>query len=249
MSHFGLRINKSEAPNKEPYTLFFPHTISHTERNWNQQYYQVISIDPARKNYALRIERRYHNGQIIPIVFDKVCIKSVINEGGVTIENTYQMLTYFLDKYEKFYYDCHFLIVERQLPQNYKVALVAQHTISYFSIKLHNSTLLPCLVEIDPKLKGKYLGAPKGINEKQLKTWAVEKGREILVARNDLFSLSVLDYFKNKQDDLCDVVLQTEALFICWGLQKENKPIMTLSMTPNNNTNTKIIKLNIHDKK
>jgi hypothetical protein len=152
------------------------------------------------------------------------------------------MLTYFLDKYEKFYYDCHFMIIERQLPQNYKVALVAQHTISYFSIKLHNTILLPCFIEIDPKLKGKYLGAPKGINEHQLKTWAVEKGREILVARNDKFSLGVLDYFKNKQDDLCDVILQIEVLFICWGLQKENKPIITLMI---NNNYTKNIKLKI----
>lgn len=224
MSHFGLKINKTEKPDKTPYTVYYPHEIPSSERKWIQPYYQVVSIDPATKNYALRIERRYHNGWITPIVFDKVSIGSTIQEGDTTICNTYQVLTAFLSKYEQFYDDCHFIIIERQLPQNYKATRIAQHSISYFSLRLHNRPLLPSIVEVDPKLKGKALGAPKGINDKQLKSWAVEKARELLTIRRDEFSLQILDYFRNKQDDLSDTVCQIEAVFICWGLLQTIPP-------------------------
>jgi hypothetical protein len=227
MSHFGLKISKSESPDKTPYTVYYPHTISSTTRKWIQPYYQIISIDPARKNYAMRIERRYHNGWITPIVFDKVSIDSIETEGTTTICNTYQVLTAFLEKYKQFYDDCHFLIIERQLPQNYKATRIAQHSISYFSIFFHNKHLLPSIVEVDPKLKGKILGAPKNITDKQLKSWAIEKARDMLTIRKDQFSMDVLDHFRNKQDDLSDTVCQIEAVFICWGLLPTGPPPIT----------------------
>ena len=221
MSFFGkggLKINKTESVDKTPYTVYYPHSISYLERKWTQPWYQIVSIDPAQKNYALRIERRYNNGWITPIVFDKVAVASVIEDKNVTICNTYEVLTEFLDRYQEFYKDCHFVVIERQLPQNYKATRIAQHSISYFSLRLHNMPLLPSIVEIDAKIKGKILGAPKGINDKQLKTWAVQKARELLIMREDQFSLQVLNNFRNKQDDLCDTVCQLEALFILWGM-------------------------------
>jgi len=226
MSHYGLKISKSESPDKVPYTVYYPHNIPVIEREkrWTQPYYQIASIDPARKNYAFRIERRYHNGWITPIVFDKVAIESFEQSDNVIIYNTYQVLTAFLDKYAQYYNDCHFIIIERQLPQNYKATRIAQHSISYFSIKLHNNLLLPSIIEVDPKLKGKMLGAPKAINDKQLKSWAVEKAHQLLTIRRDEFSLQVLACFKNKQDDLSDTVCQAEALFICWGLLPTTHP-------------------------
>lgn len=237
MAHYELKISKSESPDKTPYTVYYPHDKPNEQRNWDQGYYQVVSIDPARKNYAMRIERRYHDGKIIPIVFDKVAIESFEVKEKITICNTYQMLTAFLDKYLQFYYDCHFFIIERQLPKNYKATRIAQHTISYFSVKLQNAHLLPSIIEICPKLKGKVLGAPGGINDKQLKTWAVEKARELLAMRQDKSSVDVMNHFHNKQDDLADTICQIEALFICWGLGV-TKNIPSVIQQPSTNSGT-----------
>lgn len=213
---YGLRINKSESPDKSPYTLYYPHTIRKNKRVWDSDYYQVISIDPGRINYALRVERRYKNGRIIPIVFDKTSVESIVCDGENIICDTYKVLTEFLDKYSEVYQDCHFVIIERQLPQNYKATRIAQHTISYFSITLHNAKLLPEIIEVDPKLKGRMLKVPVGTNEKQLKSWAVVTAKKLLLDRDDIFSLQVLDHFAKKQDDLCDTICQIEALFIYW---------------------------------
>lgn len=230
MSYFGLKINKSESPDKTPYTVYYPHSIDVSKRVWNQNYYQVVSIDPARKNYAIRIERRYNNGYIKPIVFDKVSIESFVEDKGVLINNTYQELTKFLNKYKEFYDDCHFIIIERQLPQNYKACRISQHTISYFSLILENKPLLPSIVEVDPKLKTKMLGAPSGLSDSQTKSWAVVEGRALLTKRGDEFSLQVLDLFRTKQDDLCDTICMIEALCKLWGLPltPDNPPLTSL---------------------
>jgi hypothetical protein len=224
MSHFGLKISKSEAPDKTPYTTYYPHSASHTNRQWNQSYLQFGSIDPATKNFALRIERRYHNGWITPIVFDKTSLKTVDQQGTTTICTTFDTLTAFLDKYVQFFHDCHFIIVERQLPQNYRATRIAQHTISYLSLKLRDTALLPSIIEVDPKLKGRLLGAPKNITDKQLKAWAVEHGRAMFTTRRDQFSLDVLNFFSTKQDDLCDTACQIEAICVCWGLSLTMEP-------------------------
>jgi hypothetical protein len=238
--HFGLRINKTERPDKTPYTLYYPHTIDKSHRTWNQGYYQVASIDPARQNYALRIERRHDNGFIQPVVFDKVKIESIREEDGATVYDTYEELTKFLRKYDVHFMNCHYIIIERQLPQNYKATRIEQHSISYFSILVHNNELLTCIVEVDPKLKGKMLGAEKGINDRQLKSWAVMKARELLTMRGDNWSLGILNHFVKKQDDLSDTVCQIEALFKCWELpltidlteKPELKPETETSIVP-----------------
>lgn len=234
MTHFGLKITKSESPDKTPYTVYYPHSKSIKERNWTEDYYQVVSIDPARKNYGFRIERRYKNGKIIPIFFEKVHIENIKEDDNIIICNTYQTLTQFLDQYKEEYFKCHFIVIERQLPQNYKASRIAQHTISYFSLLLHNSPLLPAIVEVNPQLKGKMLDAPSYMTDKQLKKWAVIVARKLLKIRGDEHSLKIMDKHKNKQDDLADTICQVEALFICWQLNpitplpEEQDPILSI---------------------
>lgn len=250
----SLKIPKCEKPDASPYTVIYPHSLPVENRKDNRKYKQYISIDPARKNLALRIERRYDDDNIVPIVFNKVAVESSRIEGDATINDTYKILTAFLDQYLDFYDDCHYVVVERQLPQNYKCTRIAQHIISYYSIKLFNKPLLPAIIELDPKAKGKYLGAPKGITDKQLKTWAIEVGRNLLTKRKDNFSLSVMDSFKGKQDDLADTICQIEALCVCWGLKLTEEKIIdipkTLTLNCNDNANdaSKTLLLNCNDK-
>ena len=63
--------NKEER--RDDYTVYYPHTLDPIHR-LQLDPIRIISIDPGEKNYALRIEDRYQNGQIKPIVFQKVNI-------------------------------------------------------------------------------------------------------------------------------------------------------------------------------
>ena len=142
MSRYAKKPCKGESPDKTPYTIYYPHDILPDQQfslKWPQNYIQLVSIDPARKNYALRIERRYMNGLIIPLVFDKVEIEEIVEMGGVTMNKTYKNLTSFLEKYENFYNGCHMIIIERQMVENYQATRIAQHTMSYFDFKLKNN--------------------------------------------------------------------------------------------------------------
>ena len=95
---FKTKAPKSEQPDKTNYTLYHPHTLGAEERKAPTNYYQVVSIDPAQKNLALRIERRYvKENKIETVVFDKVDITDTIGQDAAEyIDNRYDNLTDFL---------------------------------------------------------------------------------------------------------------------------------------------------------
>ena len=223
MAHFGLKINKTESPDKKSFTYYYPHSIPIQSRNWNGEFLQFVSIDPGKKNYSFRIERRYHSGKFVPLAFHRLAIADIAEYEDSTVNNTYQRLTEFLNQHIEHYSQTHYVLIERQLPQNYVATRIAQHTISYFSILLHNQPLLPHIIEVSPKLKGKVLGAPKGISDSQLKKWATEKADEILKMRNDTESLQIIKK-ASKKDDLSDTVCQLEAFCISFGYPKTTPP-------------------------
>lgn len=187
---YGLKIPKTQQPEKTPYTMYNQPPVK-------GDYLQFVSIDPALKNLALRVERRYNDGRVI-------CLYSQKYSPMETINQLYHNITVLLDNQQEYYKDTHYVIIERQLPQNYLATRVMQHLISYFLLKQC------CVVEIDPKLKGRMLDAPKGIGERQLKKWAVEKAIEIATQRGDDYTLNLLKKNK-KKDDLADVLCQIEA--------------------------------------
>ena len=214
---FARQTPKLQKADKTPFTSYNPHTISLDKRNWSN-IIRVISIDPGIRNYALRVESR----EIIPsqnsirtIIFDKLHIKD--KERYLTddnIDSLYKLLSNFLNQYIDLFKTCHLVIVERQLPHNYKATRVAQHTLTYFMIHLKNITPnLAMIIEIDSKLKGRELGAPNTLNERGIKQWSIEKARELMIKRKDYKGLDVLTKHKKKADDIADTLCQIEAFF------------------------------------
>lgn len=208
-------------PFKNPYIIYYPHSL-YTVDNQIESYHQIVSIDPGIKNYAIRIEKRV-NETVTTIVMDKFSIQT-----DSIICKTYQMLTDFLNKYKEFYDYCDLIIIEKQLPKNYKAVRISQHTITYFSIYLFNKPLLPMIIELDPKIKNKVLNIPKNIKSKQLKIWSVNKAKELLIQRNDYNGIKILNNFK-KQDDLSDAICQIEAFFLYLKLLNIKQPRQLLN--------------------
>jgi len=184
----------------------YTHSVTKKNRKWDQDYLQIIAIDPGKVNFAFRIERRYHDGRIVPIAFWKEAFNS----------NTFQNISKRLDEYSDDFLDTHIVLIEKQPPRNITINRIMQHAITYFMTKLKDYPLLPEISEINPHVKGNELGAN---SDENLKKWASRKARELLREREDNWSLEVMDYWldkshpkgQRKDDDLADTVVMIEA--------------------------------------
>ncbi len=215
----------SEKEDKTPYVTYWPHRIKRIEAPLHSKdHYQVVSIDPGIKNYAIRIEKRYKSGLILPVYYNlwKLAEKTKLDPNEPML--VYANLTQKLDSIKEMLLETDMVIVERQLAINYKSTRVMQHTLTYFHVLLQDLPSYPLIYDIDPKLKGRMLGAPPKISKPELKEWAVVKANELLNLRRDEFSLNVLNKLFKKSDDLADTVCQAEALFMFWGIEPITRP-------------------------
>ena len=209
-----LKVPKRESLDDGWYTIL--NHISLKRNQWPKdiEYYQVCSIDPATDNFCLRIERWWlsggNTGKVTPITFIKTSFKS---QDPTTTNLIYFRLIEFLSKYIPDLIQCHYIISERQLHINYKAVRISTCTLALIMNWCEGKGNYPIIIEVSPKLKYNQLEAPRGWNEKQLKTvWTPAKALEILKKREDIFSSNIIEKAK-KKDDYSDTVIQVEALF------------------------------------
>lgn len=185
-----------------------------------------VSIDPAIKNFALRIEIRYRTGDVKTVYMIKVDFSQYgdVSEttGTTTVDpRILAAATSVLNALLPIMQDSRIVGIERQMAINYKSSRIFQHVLSYFLIMV-TTFRYPCIIiDISPKLKGKMLGAPKGLNYSELKQWSIEKSLQILGWRNDQIAIQIIKQHrgksKTKADDLADTINQMEAWFILVG--------------------------------
>lgn len=172
----------------------------------NRDSITICSIDPGTVNFAMRIETRTFDGDITPLVFQKIYMKHNNDEYNTIVNN----ITNYLDSYLDTLKSCHLILIEEQLTFiNHQSTDVAKYVIGYFHAQLRDVDSCPILLEVSSKLKGKMLDAPRGSD---LKKWSPSKAKMILSEHGDGRSLNIFKYHNRKQDDLGDVVCQIEAL-------------------------------------
>jgi hypothetical protein len=241
---YQKKMPKCQKPDSNEFTAYNPHTIDLKNRDW-PEVVQVISIDPGIRNLALRVESRGIRNNNVPIktiVFEKLHIKEEDRKLVGNVDQLYFLITNFLDTYLNIFKNCHIMLIERQLPNNYRALRISQHIISYFLFHFKNITpSLPMIFEIDSKLKGKQLGYSKHLNERGLKQWSVEYATSLLTKRQDYVGLEVLQKHKKKADDHSDVTVMIEAFFSFqgWPLTTE---VVSLKLIPSISKGTQTIK-------
>lgn len=231
------RIPKSQLPDKAPYTIHNPHSRPLSERTWPQDHLQIISIDPSIKNLGFRIEKRYYDGKIETLVLSRTTfgVNSVVTETTAngsqqTVNTLFREISQFLNQFRELFPSTHIMIMERQLPQNYKAVRVSQHVLTEMMSRLTDLPLLPVIVEVDSKLKSRQLGCPKGLNERQTKLWLIEKALDLCSKRADDFSFGLISRSR-KKDDMADVICQVEAWCSLVGFPV-TAPVIKLSVRP-----------------
>ena len=217
---YSTKVPKSQKPDNGNYTI---HHCHHRDRpsEWNcrTDYYRVLSIDPGLKNFCFRIEfRNLITGQITMEAYEKINLLSdLVGEENI-VNYKYRNSILLLEKYIDLIYNCHLVIIERQLSRNYKMVRFSQHLITYLIIRLMDNPAQSIILEVDPKLKTRQLNAPRGLNSKDVKKWAILRADQILKTRGDQASLNIIKKAKSKKDDLSDTVIQIEAIFSLFGL-------------------------------
>ena len=199
---FTPRATKEEKPDTGPYTY---HLIrgTHTGEGCYLPYRIVVTIDPGRKNFGFRIEKRESNGVVVPLAYVRT---SFVESSPETL---YYDIYRFLNQYYKVWNEVTSVVVERQLPINYKTGRIAQHVISYFTMVLSQNKHNSVIFEVNAFLKGKMFGGPKGKIE--LKKWSSPTAIAIFKEQNDWWSISIIEEEK-KKDDIGDAKIQLEAL-------------------------------------
>ena len=220
---FPQKPGKKELPDKGPYT-YHP-ILNHAKKTriWNQGYYRVVSIDPAEKNLAFRIEKRDYDGINITtevfIKWDLTAYSTAYTKTDTSYIYSYIMND--LDKYTYLFRETHLVLIERQMAINFRMVRFSMCLISYFLRKMRKGIFLPMIYEINSQLKSSQLGCPKGITKKQLKEWGIDVSLHILEYRGDTISYNIIKNEKGigKKDDLADTVIQIEAFFKYMGLK------------------------------
>lgn len=220
-------IPASQRPEKVPYICHHPHSTDTDVTKWTQNYHQIVSIDPSTKNLGFRIERRYIDGYVKMLVFERISFIPTAKErraqGLAPVDNPnrveitphlYSNVTKFLSKYQEMYRDCHLIIIEQQLIQNYKAVRLSQHVLSYFLITLADAPLLPLIIEISSQEKFKTFGCPRSMSsDRDKKKWLIDRVLELSKYRGDMDSYNVIVKSKTKQDDFADTIAQIEAFY------------------------------------
>lgn len=112
----------------------------------------------------------------------------------------------FLDNNREMWDKCNGIILEKQMKINYNAQVLQYFIFAYFK-NLYGP--FKYISDISATRKTQVLGAPKKMNKKERKKWAVDEAHRAFLLRNDLEGIKILHTAKG--DDLADSFLQLKA--------------------------------------
>lgn len=237
---FGqAKTPKSQKPENVPLYFYNPHNrkpLTGYNSFWQQDYRQIATFDIGYDNLARRISRRYLSPQRIEtFVYEKIPISLETDEEGYRV--LFNELQAWLDREKDKYFSTHVVIIEWQLPQNYKAVRISTFILSYFLMVLKDAPLLPFIVEMRSGFKDDYYPELKPLNQNARKAKCVELGIDLLKLQGDTFSLDILEggtskKKKTKRDDYADLVLMEEVFCRYGSEQGFDFPHYSSKVTP-----------------
>lgn len=212
------KAKKTVKKEKSLIELIDIHTLDDESLPSVREYLQFGSIDPAEKNLACRIERRYRDPTKDTGIFVDTGHHTVNNISPKGIyKSQWTVLNAYLDSIRHMLVECDYIIIEKQVKMNRKANFVQQHIIAFLSLFLINNERKTKIFLVDSKLKNLFLNPNKGDN---LKALATAKCILLFLKREDQAGLNLLNANVKKNDDLADVVCQLEAFIMYLELDR-----------------------------
>ena len=189
-----------------------PYYIHHLgDKNLDKKEIIIASIDPGTVNYALTIEKvgKDRSGKVF--YMSRTHLNPPRKKNDIPVSDkyvaAYANLNILLKNQLELLKTCDLIIIEKQMPFNYKATRISQHTIAFMTLMLDQD---PAIIEIEPRVKSLIL-KKKG-DEPNNKIWSVIYAKKILELRGDTETLEKIEIERKikKADDVCDVIVQAE---------------------------------------
>lgn len=222
------RFNK-KAPTtvKLPYITFNPHILKPlvSSKEFGTSNFLVgVFVDPGIKNCAIRIAHYDLDTGAkttrlqLNFDFTHESLTTEFVTTGYGIDTIYYTnVSKALDEYSELFRWAHYIVIESQLPINYDLVRMSQHITTYLMMTVKDKGFRPLIIEIDPKLKSRMLGAPPKMTKPQLKVWCKNKAVAILRERGDTVTADMIEKVR-KGDDHGDTVCYEE---IWWMILRD----------------------------
>lgn len=181
----------------------------------------IASFDPGSRNLGVRIEQRWTEEKPWDRTRLVFLAKWDLKGDGVPVMVSCVMrLHERLKSIADYLSKCHYILVERQMPTNPTAYRIAQHIITQCWGYIQDNGLNTWLIELNSRLKGERLHAPRGVNIKQ---WSIEEAKHLSMHQNDHETYKMLTG-KGKRDEYSDTTIQVQAWLIECGLVSEYQP-------------------------
>lgn len=227
---YGLRVLKTEKLTGQGKIQTYHIDPDLMGKHWRiRDKINIISIDPGIKNLAILFETRYLHRPEIEIKFLKNYLVNMDVDkkdfGCTDMDNLFplfMLIQNLLKDLYKFFSQADIMIVERQLPHNFKSRMV------FNSIINATMCLYPHIViyDIQPSAKTKVISDVK-LGPKEIKRQSIKIALQMMKKINDRATFEKI-WNNRKADDMADVICQIEAFMDLWGL-----PIISSDATIN----------------
>lgn len=182
---------------------------------------RVCSIDVGTRNCAFYIEEFNEKEiQALQKIKDPVEQKKYLYQIGKVLfwevidfekeigteEYIFRPIISFLDKNVQLFGKCNGIIIEKQMKINYNAQIIQNFLLSYFKIEFGS---FKYIADISATRKTQTLNAPKKLNKRERKQWAIQEALEVCKLRGDTEGYIRLK--SKKADDLADSCLQLKA--------------------------------------
>lgn len=195
----------NESASKESnFIVLKVHSRPDSERNWSgTRWFDILSVDPATDNIGFRIERRFHNGRIVKLFYERVDagIEDNPNNKNIDVFKLMKRVYELKPLIEK----CHICVFESQFA--YYNVECQWFIIGVIGTIVRDNPLLTIMIAISSRLKTGMLGCPKDYNRNAIKKWGIVKAIEFCIRGRDFDSLNVI-FDETKRDDISDALIQ-----------------------------------------
>lgn len=214
---FAKKPREKQKEVKLPLIYYKIHDIPYLNLN-SLEWIHCVGFDPGMVNPSIRMESRNQwTGEIKPIFtikFDLYELFEVEVDEQYKTDNAPYTFFKLLNNIKNYLICANIIIMEKQLPINYKAVCISKYFIAWCHSNLANNAAATILVEMAPVTKYLELGCPKEYNENAKKKWGIEKALELSQMRLDHETYNlIVKAPKSKRDDMADAILMIETFF------------------------------------